>query len=339
MQFENIIWLLWSLCVNYPLLALWNCTIGKPIALVFNILPEANSLVKKLSPHPQIIDDSIKVSTAKKILLNTNSDGVFMILSNRGKRSLIKEDDKINAIINTSNLGILENKKVAVMTFFICNRKVPDELKCEVFEIRIEMKSFNFDEDLLKCIPSADQLPVVYDKIQELEVNETLPFKAAIAFYYPYFKKNNKLPRYENMMKEIEELIQSAKEYQEQDDVGEMVQEQFIKFVKTNANVIYSLPEVDADVEERLNQVLIIRSSFLYMDESMFKKIIKSVIEILPIDFIKEKLIIDGVLLGAPGNYTTKMNYFVDGKLKRKRMLRFDIDKMGKLKNYISNLY
>lgn len=338
MRCEDLIVVLWSLNVNYPVLRSWNYVIGKPIALVFNNMVTAIPFVKKLSPHPQIIDSSTKISTAKKILLTTNSDGVFMMLSNRGG-NLIKEQEKINALFSVANLGVLDGKEASVMTFFVCDRRVPDEYKSEVFEIHVDDLLPNTYENLFSFVPSAEMLPVVFEKIQEFKRDELLPFKAIIAFLYPYLKEQNNLTRYKILLTEMGELFQMAEEYQEQEDVVELVQQQFIDFINKNACDIYHLAEIEGEVEERIDEILVVKGDSLFMDDKKFKDIIKPMLEILPLHIIKERLNKEGILFGQPGDYTVKMSYLSNGKMKRIRRLKFDTDKMKMLKNYISNLY
>lgn len=328
MLYNTLVLLLWSLCVNAPVLSYWNCVVGKPIALVFNDMAEVSSLIKKISPHPKVITVSTSVRTTKETLISTNSDGVFLILTNRGGQKRIKEQEKIDAVLSAANLRTLDGKETTAMVFVVCNKKVPDELKSEVFEIHVEDNSYSSEDNLLELIPSPEQLPVVCDKIQEFNLDDALPFKAAIAFFYPYFKKTNNLDRYKNMLLESEKIVQKAKEYQGNDNITELVQELLVEFITDNLDCICNFTEINSKAAKLLDQKLITKDKALFIAEEKFKAIIQPLTDIIPIDLIKERLWQDGVLQGKQGDYTAKMNFRVNGKLTRKRMLKLDLSEM-----------
>lgn len=325
---EEVIYeILTSLCLNHPVLEEWNITLGKPVAIICSDRAKVHFLIKRISDRGRIIDASTKVETAKKILVEANSEGVFCVVSNPNKVSSQKMQDKLAAVFSAASVGEVDGVATNAATFLVCDRIIPDELKDYVFAVHIDDVP-HYSIASYDMVPPAEMLPVVRDRINQLPEDEGLAIRAAVCFTYPYFEKMGDNEGYLQMHAEAKELIKNAELYAEQDDIADVAANLIRTFLVDNGDYIINISDMDGMSEEDLEHFVFWDRLKLYISDGKFKEMVAPLLEISKVDVIKHQLHSRGILEGNIGNYTVKMTCQVNGVVIRPRMLRIDLKKL-----------
>lgn len=329
----HVIRLLQSLNTNFPILNDWGYVLGKPIALVFDNLAEAISVIKKTSIYPRIIDASTKVETTKKYLEEANSEGVFVVVQSMAEMKSVKIREKIEAVFSAATIGELDSRPVCAATYIVFQKSVPDEFRERVFELHFTKQHECSVEDILDLVPSSQQLSVVKDRIQNMKEKNPIKgfWKAVAAFMYPRLNELGRRAEYDALDDVIERIVQKAEIYKEEGSITEVFTDCLITFLnKFDASKIFILPELDSEAELSIQEAVFVKKNFLFFHETLFRGIVKELIALVPIDVIKGSLAKQGVLQGDSGGYTTKMVYFDQkGQMHRVRMMKLNTEKLS----------
>lgn len=348
MNVIEMIQILRSYCINFPILSEIGVTMSKPIALVFNEVQEVTPFINSLSPRPRIVDGSTKVSKVKELLLMANSDAVVLIMPSNDSARLIKQNERIELLFNAAALGKVDGIASCAAIFMVFNKFVLEEYRERVFEIHVSKDVIQCTTNIIDLIPDSKDISIVLDKIrlQKCIGEADRSLYAAVAFMYPKLMEHGKLDLYEALEADAKQLISNAKLYHENDMVLELCLEQMHNYIceQDMLKEVYELPILNEDAENSIHHAAYLKGNYVFVHDELFRRMMENVLQNVPMDVIKVTLMANKILCGTKDGYTTKMNYYsIDNQAKRVRMLKLDLDLLSMngittIKSYLKTL-
>lgn len=311
-----------------------------PMALVCSDFGEAVNFIRQLSPNPRILDKLSDFDEMRENLINSRSDGVFLLMSDIHRVKTAKMEKLIDTVFSATTLGKIAEMPLFAATFLVFQMAVPEEYRDRVYEIRLDGAICEENFGILELVPESGQLSLVRDKINDVvtEKDSSSILKAATAFMYPKLVEKGIKSMYEELQCCCTEIAKLEQMYRDEDGIVDLVIQRFFEYVDEASELkIYSPPLLK---EVEFETGFFIKDNALYLHEKLFRKIIEPLVEIIPIGLIKAALVKAGILIGDGNGYTTKMTYYSEGKLQRQRMMRFctqqmQLDEKTNFKDYL----
>lgn len=325
---KEIMLILASYCLNYPIMFELGLTLNLPIALVVDEIDNAVTVAKQISPAPVLIDSAMKTSHVKEEIKMSYSRGVFVLMPELIPKSS-KFQEKITIAFGVSATGVMEGNNCSTAVFLVFSKAVPNSYKDKVFEVHIgALPELSPMEIVEKSVPKNEELSVVYDKLQSIEehdpkVNALL---SAVAFLYPQMTAESD---YQMAIDKARKLCEDAENYRDTDGIVELFLDLLYKLAEESLlSPVYLLPNLDEEGTENLRNGLFLKADKLYMHDELFASLARAVQNVVGINALKSALLSHGVIHADSGGYTytTKMSFFDEqGNSKRVRMMRFSL--------------
>lgn len=325
---KEIMLILASYCLNYPIMFELGLTLKRPIAIVVDEIDNAVTVAKQISPSPVLIDSAMKTSHVKEEIRMAYSRGIFVMMPELIPKSS-KFQEKIAIAFGVSATGVMEGNNCSTAVFLVFSKAVPNSYKDKVFEVHIgALPELSPMEIVEKSVPKNEELSVVCDKLQSIEehdpkVNALL---SAAAFLYPQMTAESD---YQMAIDKARKLCEDAENYRDTDGIVELFLDLLYKLAEESLlSPVYLLPNLDEEATENLRRGLFIKADNLYMHDELFASLASAVQNVVGINALKSALLSHGVILADSGGctYTTKMSFLDEqGNSKRARMMRFSI--------------
>ncbi len=334
MENNNMTIIIRSFCLNHPLINAWKYSLKKPIALVFPESRDVSSFIQSISYDLKVITATTKLEKAKEMIWEANSEGIFLMMPEKGNRTSVKMQVLEEVIFRAAMLGEIDGKPVCAAIFMIFLGFIPARYAERVFAIAVNEKSTQVQQDFFRLVPENGDLSLVEDKIAEImnEEAELNPLLVAVCFLYPKLKKEGKKEEYKRLLDEANTIVENASLYEERDQVRSLAMDRILAFYREEdgRDRIFRLPYLNIEAERMLDSACFVRENDLYFSEKTFRKIMEPLTNSMPMGLLKESLIEAEVLIGNIGDCTCKMSYYGrDNHLSRKRMLRIDMSKFA----------
>lgn len=325
---KEIMLILASYCLNYPIMFELGLTLKRPIAIVVDEIDNAVTVAKQISPSPVLIDLAMKTSHVKEEIWMSYSRGIFVMMPELIPKSS-KFQEKIAIAFGVSATGVMEGNNCSTAVFLVFSKAVPNSYKDKVFEVHIgALPELSPMEIVEKSVPKNEELSVVYDKLQSIEehdpkVNALL---SAAAFLYPQMTAESD---YQMAIDKARKLCEDAENYRDTDGIVELFLDLLYKMAEESVlSPVYILPNLDEEATENLRKGLFLKADNLYMHDDLFASLASAVQNLVGINALKSALLSHGVIHADSGGctYTTKMSFFDEqGNSKRIRMMRFSL--------------
>lgn len=329
--------LLWSYCVNYPLIERWGYSGTKPIALIFDADSDVLSYVSGLGIAPRVLDASASVHKVEEDLRQANSDGVFFVVrpedikypSNRLKT-------KLALVASSAQLHRAGDVKTRCASFFCFKEFVPPEFSIDVFAIRLTGgEDGDQAENYFQLVPEPRQFELIRDKLRncpDIEPNAKWLW-AACGFLYPKLAEMGKESVYTKLLEEIPTLVEADEAYHDRDAVIDLAADLLLDLAdqgKFNGAYDLSAGSIDVDINsEWINNQFFYRGRYLFISEKSFRLLFDPILRAVPIDMLKDRLATAGIIAGDGDRYTAKVYLrSKSGAPMRTRMMRFDMSRI-----------
>lgn len=334
---EDLILLLGLYIINYPVLASWRCTLGKPIGLVFDDYIQANAFIEQLAPNPEVIDLSMTSGELEKAVRDANLNGIFFYYSPATGGYVSKKlCNAMDLLFSIARSGKYGGKPACVATFLIFENFIPEELKDSVFEVHVGEALTTGKTDVLSLVPDSSELSVIKEVIRMHALKNREQLKAAVAFTYPKLKAQGNLKLYERLLKAADMTMKNAADYRDADDISDLVISELLEYYVMRSPKTHLLPQIgDSETVDFANDFFSNGDS-MFISERLFKEIVGNLLKVVKYDVIKFRLVYAGILLGSQGKYTQKMYCKINGRLESPRMMRFNLRLMPELRSYLN---
>ncbi len=322
---EHTIIILKSLAINYPILKENSLDLAKLLLVVVDkgqLKAAADLFSDGDAPR---ISEYMRAKEFKKVFSEANS--VFVIYPYSQTR---KSKEFLNFLNTITRIGAIEETQINVMPLVI-SEGIPYDCDLEnFFTVYLNGTLSGIHVDGMVVVPPDDQLAVVADKINSLVLNnlsqEQKALLAAVCFLYPNIFEGSLQVKFEEMLGCAEKLVELDDDNKDTGNLGDaFIQQLYYWQEQENFCDMYQLPHLETHAIENFHQVILYQEDFLFMKESLFKKIAESLLKIFSVDAIKKALVQEGLL--CPENtqtYSVKMPYYNPNReYKRERMLRF----------------
>lgn len=334
-RLKNILRILYSYTVNFPVLSDWGFTLHETIGLVFSDLSMATEFCQLLSETPFLLNVRDKSEEVKKTIANANSEAVCLFYRQYKQYTPNNVSRNLNIAFDSNQFARIGNSKTTSVTFLIFMDYVPEDLKRQILEIHINAEPINMTGDeLIESVPKAEELALIKHKIGMLKHDKSLPLKAAATFLVPYLEKNNNLDIFCEMLEVCETVINEAEDYRETDSVKEYVVSMLEDYYTSVHPPLFRMEDSILN-KSGLEEAFLMGDDRLYIHEKLFKEIVKKLTESISIDSLKYRLVKEHVMLGEAGSYTKKVGIIINGNYDRIRMLCFDLGEMPRLHSYL----
>ena len=324
---KEIIKILQSLVLNYPIISEWNKTLQMPIGRVFDKFSDLMEFTSNLSKNVRRIHAGVPPNMVRKMLTAPNSDPIVWHPEVGGKYISRKKEEIKEMLLCAATFGSLDGQKIRSTIFFAFLKFIPDEFQDDVYPIFINKVDKSPIEDIIAILPSHDELELVRDKCSEFS-DHSSELKTAVAFLYPTMKREGRMEDYEELLHVAGMLASNASLYSENDEITEWFEALIEEQLHLNEIEVFDLPELDDYQIENLDKAFYRKGDSLYMSDSLFKKILAPLTESIPLNLVKRKLAEQELIYSDKSGFTKKMRYRHNGKIIPKRMVevRFDVN-------------
>lgn len=331
MQYDSLMLLLQSICINYPVLTAWGYSLDRPIGLVFSDQEEVYSYARYLSGNPKILTITDRLENIRNVLQKANSEGVFFIMPDMCKYKIGNNIMKINEVLYSAK----KMDSVAAV-FMVFHKFVPCEYKNQILEIHVDKTRSPVVtlSSVFDLIPESAQLEVVKDKIVNLGMTnkKARELYAAAAFLYPKLLEFKGIGIYDKVVEIADEIGILAASYRMEDSVSDfLIDLLYVPFMRHEIEII-KLPDLTKGQLSRIKSVAFIRDNNFYISEELFEKIFEPAIQKLGSNQVKSCLRQSEILMvdGMDSGYTTLMSYITGDNRRwyRKRMLKLDSNRV-----------
>ena len=333
MQFSELLIIAMYL-IHYPIMELWNQGLSKPLAMIFEDITEVKDTLKAITQNAVMLQNSCKLSDIKEKVRKCNTGVVFWLHPVRSVKQTTAIEEKVSFLQDAMAFKWIEDTELRVPIVFVFNRILPEEFDSEFFPVYIEKNS-----EKPMAVPyehfDIKDLSLVKDKVEQYSLDETKPFKCAITFLYPTFKAEGKLDLFEEYLQTCENLVRKADNIRSRGSVEVQISKCFLEHFESGHLKIMELTE-NILTEDMFEYCGFYKDSDFYITESLFKKLIADVIQVIPIELIKATLVESGALKGKLGSYTSKVAYTGVSGTTEKRMMKFTLESMPELQSYVN---
>ena len=314
-----------SLGVNYPVIRSLGYEVRKPFLLVTNC-DDMKFLLECLSVYDAVrISEFSKLKDIETVLHETNSEYIFFpySISKKGK-------EQADYFVTAMKLGKAGKESVNAIPLAISDGKIRRENTAPYFTIYFDEGLENMYLPLEEVVPADEQLAVVIDKISELNLQgktqEEKTLLVAACFLYPALHRENREDEFRELLNCVDMLVKQDEDGDSVNLAELFVEELYQWQERTCFHDVFALPRLEMQVTQRLDEVILFDSKYLYMQEKLLKKIVHDMLNNVPMVILKAALSDVGMLLTErTETYTVKVNYYnIAGNYERVRMLRFN---------------
>ena len=318
---NELVQILMSYIINFPILQDWESSMSKPIGLVFENRKMLAKALKTILFSCKLIEANASISTVKKILSRANSHGVAYLVGVNPFESA-KAKTVMDLLLDANSYGVLDGKRISTAVILLFEGVVSKELKEAVYEIHLcendlDVHSFCVED----VVPEASKLELIRDINHRFNLLGKESLFPSVAFLYPLRSSYE----YEDLLEMAKKLDRQADEFSHQDGLVELFCDSFKAFVGDGEIVnIYALPEIDEDGVANIENALFFDNQFIYLNSKYFQKIFSEIFRTgVSIITLKTALLESGVIVADRGGFTTKMSYIkATGKFERARMIK-----------------
>lgn len=321
---NNVVRIIFSYIVNYPVLKFWEQEIAKPIGLVFENRTVLAEALKMLMHICILIEPDNSYKEIKKVLRCANSHGTVSIVSlNLYERT--RKRKMLEILLDANAYGYCDGETVSTAVVLLFDGVVPNKLKKYVYEIHLTEKDLNCDSFQLKdIVPNPKELALIKDKICQHTFKTHNSIIPAATFLYTSCSGE----KYLECIETASVIDSRAEEFACQDGVAEFFCEKLYEFVGDGEiDAVYRLPYINEEGVKSLENALFFDEMYVYLHSKYFQKLCMKFFDDEMSNVIVKSALLECGIIIADGTcgYTTKMSYIkATGKFERVRMIKFD---------------
>lgn len=321
---NDVVRIIFTYILNYPVLKFWGQEITKPIGLVFDNRTVLADALKLLMHFCILIEPNNSYKEIKKVLRCANSHGVVSIVSHNVYEKT-RERNLIEILLDANTYGYCDGETVSTAVVLLFDGIVPNELKKKVYEIHLSEKNLNCDSFQLKdIVPNPKELALIKDKISRHTFKTHDSIIPAATFLYT----SSSGEKYIECIKNASVIDSCAEEFACQDGVAEFFCEKLYEFVGDGEiDAVYRLPYINEEGVKSLENALFFDEMYVYLHSKYFQKLCTKFFDDEMSNVIVKSALLECGIIIADGTcgYTTKMSYIkATGKFERVRMIKFD---------------
>lgn len=326
-----------SMGVNYPVLKDWGYIFPRLMTVVVpqGKMLKATDVFKSYSFT--ILDEFSKKEDVRKALLSTHSAFVIFPYKKSTRSDMVI--DQLYALVQA---GFVDGIPIQAMPILITEDFLVEDQEGKQFIVYADNGECEHTIPFESIVPSADQLPVVKDKIDIVIRNsnseEEKVLLAACCFMYPIFKQQGEGEKIEELFHEVQRLCEMEEEVRDLQGVDILFLDTINSWQEENLfDDVYELPFIDDAVMENKDEIICYDEDYVFLSDKLFKEIVTPILHIVPLSQLKQSLKEEGILSTHSNTrtFTVKMSYVDNGcNKKRVTMLRFFRQKLkreGKL--------
>ena len=320
MFINEIVLILNSLTINYPIMVAMGIFQDVPIALVCDNTATTRKIAEVISPAPVVVDPFTDILELHNKMDGICSQGVFCLLAPGIVKVQKREKAIVDAMISLAAYGRVNQTLAVAPTYFLLTKSVPYYIEKNSLVIKVEGNLDDIETELFKYLPSAEDITFIKETVKAFDVDEYLPLKAAAAFMLPKLNHYGECEMYSELLKTCEFLIESDKFFKSDVNLVEFVQSCLLDCIKNHQEQKLILPNLDADGEKRFDTALFYNRDYIYLSDKKFKQVFEKLCVKWGVNTLKEKMLNAGLLKADKGSFTTKMQYKCNGETKSQRM-------------------
>lgn len=298
MKTEQVLSLLKSMSLNYPILREWNCIFPKVIRL---IVPSGDALLTVntlCTPTSKLVRCDCNDKAIQNMVKQTNSGALFVLgsESDRTKRILKTFADHASSGANALFVYVTDNEMLPPGDIF--------------FDIYLEDSSISC-LPINRLVPKASELELVKDIIatraplEEAEEYERT-LLASACFLYPGFPEDQK-----SLLDGYFETVQTLCDRNEMNSDSESILNLFLRALYQHLETgeireAVELPNVESRYIDAKDTCVFYDDQYVYLTQELFRKVIERLPNISAIN-VKKVLSDEGVLIHDRKIFTTKM--------------------------------
>lgn len=323
---EEIIAILKSLGSNYPIIREFGCEPTRLLVLIVKA-GQLKPVMDYLSDaHTPKLDAFMSIKQVAGIL--TSNASAFAVYSYAPSKN---SNGFIMGLADIVRGGKIMGKTITTIPLVVAEEEIILFLDTYNFftvywDGCVETLALKQDD----IIPDDDQVPVVWDKLKTvLNLEQTAEEKAMLAaacFLYPELSESYPNVQFDSYLRTVEEMIRQDDDNKDANHLSDMFLQELYRWQEKMAfSDIFELPNLDMKTLERLEQIILYDSDYIYMKQDLLKKIAGNLLAVFSTSVLKSQLFEAGILCADRSKtYTIKVTYFdIAGQFHRERLLRF----------------
>lgn len=311
-----------SLVINRPVLRECGCSLPRVLTIV---VPPGmiEPLIKEFkTPLCKCLSMYASFQAINQALTHAFSSPVLITYGNSSRAA-----ELIRYLHTISNTGNVSGAEIVGTPVLVTESTAPME-EVKNYQFFVHMPNADFHIPISDMVPDTKMLAIIARKIEELAVNcedpSELVLTAASQFYLP-----------QKSADDIQKLVERAKKLVEIDDdvrSPEGLSELFIDAVfeytsATDFKNVFSTEFVPREIKSiKEDQIMLYSDDYVYMNEVLFKDVLKYIHQAIPAETMKQSLVREGVLCPNAGesSFSVKLTINTLNGKNRIRVLRFN---------------
>lgn len=323
--------------INYPILREEYAVLTKPL-LIITGTGHMQTVIGVLSgKNIHYLNERLSIKKNMQVLRDFNSEFIIYPYAETAECNRFLE--VIEGIVRTGSKDSNNSNYFNALPVVVAEN-IPFGCNTDLFFIIcLDGQAGGISFDRYCVVPPEGELAVVFDKFNSCTAdtcqdnNDEKAFLAAASFLYPFFRDNNSMDEFRDMLQCAKKLTELDENSHNINDTGSLFISGLYKWQEnTGFCDIYMLPDLEMSVLKRIDSVICFNSDYVYIKEPFFREISAQFLNIFSEPVLKKALKDDGILCTDNSNtYTVKMCYHnIAGELAYERMLRFSRDRLEK---------
>lgn len=335
MKNREVLLLLRSYTLNFPILSDWHLQENRPIGLIFQEASSAYKFCRNLSAKTVFFNINEKADKVRKTLCDENSEAICIFCYEHGRYTSIKAQQNFEVALQACSQGHIEGFSLGAAIFFVFTQYIPEEMEKELFPIFISKGECEIAGAIDDLVPNADELPIIFEKIKQMPKTNALPLKAAAAFTLPKLMVQERGAEFEKLLETAENIAVQAEMGSEGTELSDAVMAALIAFYEDKLPKVIDLDNLEVKDKSDIEDAWLVRGDRLYLPEKAFGNAIEGILNYVRVQAVKQRIQEENLLLGKKGEYTQKIYVRTGKDTLQFRRMALNLELMPELSSYL----
>jgi len=314
-----------STAINFMVLREYGMEMDRLVILVIG-RGQMKSAIRLLSDgDTPKLNDGMNINRLSKIM----SEPYFGFVAYQYSPSK-KSRDFLDTLAGMVKDGEINGVKINSLPIVITDRMPYGCEMDDAFTVYINESIEGIDIDKMEVVPPDGSLDVVEEKIRfytdGCDTQDGKALTAASCFLYPNLFNADRVYEFLRLIKCATLMQELNDENGSADGLGEyFIQELYQWREDMGFHNMHRLPDLEEESVEKMDEAMFFNDRYFYMSEKLFRETAGNLLEVSPINLLKESLVREDILCpDSETTYTAKMGYRrPSGYFNRVRMMRF----------------
>lgn len=333
-MYNEIIILLQSLILNYPLLIEMGLALSLPLLLSVSDNVTKQGIIKALSPCKSKYISIHDKNDPLDLLQNLSSEPIFVDVSGADKLRSNRLVDRLESIL-TSVTGNIGEFAVGCVPILITTDGIPRMLKNRVLYLSVELPNIlkiNFE----RLIPLPTEFSLIQSRVlEDTEYADAEPALLAAAYcVYPMARTETDKESLRNLREVALQITEKSRCFDNPEGLSELFKSEFYAWLNANNNYSgYFLPNLQQEAEKEMDSAFFFQKQNIYISQVLFRRISHAIIKTVGESALKDALEETGILITEEGAKSSRMYYRLHDQNRNVRMLKFNKENLDSVLN------